>query len=113
MLDTAKTGMVFVLSFILLILQVQFSVGTTFQDMEEVKTIDLNEPSGWVRVPLGSKEKQIKTFVVCMSIISMHQQGRDTRIRQMKVFSPRKSLLSGQLPYDLITPDALQYSFIR
>eukprot|EP01138_Halocafeteria_seosinensis_P014698 gb/GECG01015003.1/.p1 GENE.gb/GECG01015003.1/~~gb/GECG01015003.1/.p1 ORF type:complete len:213 (+),score=29.90 gb/GECG01015003.1/:1-639(+) len=93
--------------------KVQVTAGTTFQDMAAVKTVELAEPSGWVKIPLGTKDGCMKTFIVCISIISMHQQGRDTRIRQAKIFSPRKPLLHGQLPVPLTTPEALQYAFIR
>lgn len=100
-------------------------VGTTFLNLEEVRTIDVREPCVWCTIPLwrkwgedvldnildpeGSegvedeiivdgrsrtkvplwKRKPMRTHLVQICILSMHQNGRDTHVRQVKIFGPR------------------------
>lgn len=102
--------------------RLQVRVGTTFHNLEEVRTIDVWEPCGWCTVPLWRKwgedpldnvldpeggmveddaadgrkakvppwrRKPLRTHLVQICIISMHQNGRDTHLRQVKIFGPR------------------------
>jgi anaphase-promoting complex subunit 10 len=97
-------------------------VGTTFHNLEDVRTVDLREPCGWVTIPLWRKwgedvldtildpelaeveddvgdrrkthvppwkRKPMRAHLVQISILSMHQNGRDTHVRQVKIFGPR------------------------
>ena len=99
-------------------------VGTTFHNLEEVRTVDVREPCGWVTIPLWRKwgedvldnildpamgdekddedtgdgrrarvppwkRKPLRTHLVQICILSMHQNGRDTHVRQVKIFGPR------------------------
>ena len=98
-------------------------VGTTFHNLEEVRTIDVREPCGWCTIPLWRKwgedvldnildpegvdrnddeivdgrrlkvplwkRKPMRTHLVQICIQSMHQNGRDTHVRQVKIFGPR------------------------
>jgi len=93
--------------------------GTTFHDLEEIKVVEMNEPTGWVSVPLHAKadplddriheydddlslnkrrheeremrlrSRPLRTNLIQICILSMAQNGRDTHVRQVKVFSPR------------------------
>ena len=66
------------------------------------------DPSGWIKVDLsqvaadttnqffgrrrtGTAENTIRTHFLQVVVLSMHQNGRDTHIRQVKVFGPRTS----------------------
>jgi hypothetical protein len=97
-------------------------VGTTFHNLEDVRTVDVREPVGWVTIPLWRKwgedvldnildpelaemeddvgdrrkaqvppwkRKPMRAHLVQISILSMHQNGRDTHVRQVKIFGPR------------------------
>lgn len=99
-------------------------VGTTFHNLEEVRTVDVREPCGWCTIPLWRKwgedvldnildpngedredeeqvvngrrtkvplwkRKPMRTHLVQICILSMHQNGRDTHVRQVKIFGPR------------------------
>jgi len=82
--------------------------GTTFHDLVEVRTADLREPAGWVLIPLfpppsespteecpfsfGGDDGVLRTFFLQVCVVSMHQNGRDTHVRQAKVFGPRTPL---------------------
>eukprot|EP00638_Chattonella_subsalsa_P005670 CAMPEP_0117733944 /NCGR_PEP_ID=MMETSP0947-20121206/366_1 /TAXON_ID=44440 /ORGANISM="Chattonella subsalsa, Strain CCMP2191" /LENGTH=210 /DNA_ID=CAMNT_0005548601 /DNA_START=221 /DNA_END=854 /DNA_ORIENTATION=- len=63
--------------------------GSTYQDLVEIKGLELNEPSGWVLIPLNDPTKidsplPLRTFLIQVRILSMHQNGRDNHIRQEK-----------------------------
>eukprot|EP01023_Acetabularia_acetabulum_P017293 TRINITY_DN1860_c0_g1_i2.p1 TRINITY_DN1860_c0_g1~~TRINITY_DN1860_c0_g1_i2.p1 ORF type:complete len:215 (+),score=17.32 TRINITY_DN1860_c0_g1_i2:70-645(+) len=71
--------------------KVQIRIGTNMRDMREVRTVEFEEPVGWVQVPLCQKGgKCAQTFMVQIVVLCNHQNGRDTHIRQIKVFSPRE-----------------------
>lgn len=95
--------------------QLSIRTGITFHELEEVKVVELNEPIGWVSVPLyaepdpfedddednnmendsendenkNRKRKPLRTYLLQVCIVSMHQNGRDLHCRQVKVFGPR------------------------
>ena len=56
-------------------------MGSTFHDLREVTSIELNEPRGWVSIPLckeGDENESAGTrahFVQAV-ILSMHQNGK-------------------------------------
>jgi anaphase-promoting complex subunit 10 len=86
--------------------------GVTFHDLEEVKVVEMHEPSGWISVPLHAeidpldnepdegadddeekesrrKRKPLRTHFIQICVLSMAQNGRDTHVRQVKLFGPR------------------------
>eukprot|EP00979_Chaetoceros_neogracilis_P001602 scaffold278_cov226-Chaetoceros_neogracile.AAC.7 len=95
--------------------------GVTFHDLEEVKVVEMHEPSGWISVPLHSeidpldddhnnegddddvekesswKRKPLRTHFIQICILSMAQNGRDTHVRQVKLFGPRAAGDAGQI----------------
>eukprot|EP00484_Ammonia_sp_Unknown_P007047 CAMPEP_0197057634 /NCGR_PEP_ID=MMETSP1384-20130603/99210_1 /TAXON_ID=29189 /ORGANISM="Ammonia sp." /LENGTH=270 /DNA_ID=CAMNT_0042492133 /DNA_START=16 /DNA_END=828 /DNA_ORIENTATION=- len=54
----------------------------------------LNEPVGWIVLPLHAHKRQnvhdkyLKTNKIIFEIQSSHQSGRDTHIRQIKIYAP-------------------------
>jgi len=102
--------------------KISVRAGMTFHDLEEVRVIDLNEPNGWVSVPLvrrmdhleleeedeenllnkenGNDSEELNTAIrrpirahfIQICVVAMHQNGRDTHIRQVKVFGPRSEV---------------------
>lgn len=111
--------------------------GYNTHELIDVSTIELSEPSGWVVIPL---EDCIATQLMAgiqfiqVKILSMHQngkeilhvtshifdfihdtQGRDTHIRQIKIFgleNSTKSVASFGMEH-FISPEMMQYSSIR
>ena len=85
-------------------------IGTCTHDLHDLVTIDINEPVGWVNVPLKSNNNTntnnsdnnsdndnnnidyIKTFFIQIRFLAMHQNGRDAHIRSIKLYSPRKGM---------------------
>eukprot|EP00752_Nemacystus_decipiens_P012872 g11396.t1 len=105
--------------------------GSSFHDLVEVTVKELHEPLGWVRVPLfapgtggpaaiaadaagGSEGPVLRAHFLQICVVAMHQNGRDTHIRQVKVFGPR--LASAQHDPSLlefISPEFETFSCIR
>ncbi|SPP75334.1 anaphase-promoting complex subunit 10 [Drosophila guanche] len=63
--------------------------GTNFNDLQELQVMDLAEPTGWVQVPIkDGNVKSIRTFMLQIAVISNHQNGRDTHMRQIRIHAP-------------------------
>lgn len=73
--------------------KISIRVGTTFHDLKEVHVMELEEPCDWVKVPIGKlfddEAEILRTHFIQVSIMLMHQNGRDTHVRQVKLFGPR------------------------
>lgn len=73
--------------------KISIRVGSTYSDLREIKSVDLLEPQGWVLIPLTNEDAPDdcpKAWILQLAILANHQNGRDTHIRQVKVFSPRQ-----------------------
>uniref|UniRef100_A0A8I5U7B8 Anaphase-promoting complex subunit 10 n=1 Tax=Pongo abelii TaxID=9601 RepID=A0A8I5U7B8_PONAB len=59
--------------------------------MDPIYTIQLElvEPSGWIHVPLTDNHKKpTRTFMIQIAVLANHQNGRDTHMRQIKIYTP-------------------------
>lgn len=92
--------------------KISIKAGTTFHDLVEIQVVNLKEPQGWVKVPVRnpyadgpngpgslvgmdtgeSQGSVLRAFFLQISIIAMHQNGRDTHVRQAKIYGPRSAL---------------------
>lgn len=76
--------------------RISIRAGNHFNDLQEIEAIDLQEPTGWTFIPLQSAvnasessiPKPLRTFMVQIAVLSNHQNGRDTHMRQIKIFAP-------------------------
>ncbi|KAJ8676502.1 hypothetical protein QAD02_012289 [Eretmocerus hayati] len=97
--------------------RISVRAGTNFNDLQEVEVMDLTEPSGWVIIPIkDDKERPIRTFMIQIAVITNHQNGRDTHMRQIKVHSPVENHLgihSLLVPGRFLTNEFLRYTTIR
>lgn len=69
----------------------KFSVraGTTWNDVEEVVTMEQESPDGWVCVDLRNVEgDSVFASMLQLVILSNHQQGRDSHLRCFKLYGP-------------------------
>mmetsp|Transcript_43774 Transcript_43774/g.68522 ORF Transcript_43774/g.68522 Transcript_43774/m.68522 type:complete len:131 (+) Transcript_43774:468-860(+) len=82
--------------------KISIRAGTHFHDLQEVKEVSLEEPSGWLSVPLSKKDlshseneseeysdESLRAFMLQVAVLANHENGRDSHIRQIKVFGPR------------------------
>ncbi|XP_067000450.1 anaphase-promoting complex subunit 10 [Anabrus simplex] len=95
--------------------RISIRAGTNFNDLQEVEVIDLNEPTGWVLIPVKDiNEKPIRTFMIQIAVISNHQNGRDTHMRQIKIHSPMQNRSVGIGEFgNFVTVACQQYSCVR
>eukprot|EP00428_Durinskia_dybowskii_P079406 CAMPEP_0170449318 /NCGR_PEP_ID=MMETSP0117_2-20130122/51184_1 /TAXON_ID=400756 /ORGANISM="Durinskia baltica, Strain CSIRO CS-38" /LENGTH=190 /DNA_ID=CAMNT_0010710559 /DNA_START=127 /DNA_END=699 /DNA_ORIENTATION=+ len=97
------------------------SSGTSTHDLMDITTVELNEPVGWVILPLLSNDSNdgdtgpLHTHFLQIKILSMHQNGRDSHIRQVKILGPRTSpRVMGDYTYDSFKTVAMQqFALIR
>lgn len=99
--------------------------GTTIHDVVDITTIELNDPKGWVIIDLtdstqgnssvDSSALPLRTHLLQVRIQSMHQNGRDTHIRQIKVLGPRETpVVMGDVRLDAFkTNEMSQFSLLR
>ncbi len=96
--------------------QLSIRIGNGNQDFQEVQVVELKEPESWVRIPLslysdthrnpkkssslnlrdkscGGAVDFIKTHALQNAVLANHQNGRDTHLRQVKVFGPTHEVL--------------------
>uniref|UniRef100_A0A8C5RIL9 Anaphase-promoting complex subunit 10 n=2 Tax=Elapidae TaxID=8602 RepID=A0A8C5RIL9_LATLA len=77
------------------------------------KQLELVEPSGWIHVPLtDTHKKPIRTFMIQIAVLANHQNGRDTHMRQIKVYTPVEESSIGKFPR-CTTIDFMMYRSIR
>lgn len=90
--------------------------GTSLAELRLVRTVELDEPQGWVHLSLvargGAPARRpphpppagppppppgpgVRAYVVQVVVQSNHQNGRDTHVRQVKVFGPRLCVCFG------------------
>ncbi len=91
--------------------------GTNFNDLQEIEVVELNEPAGWVVIPLKDlNDRLVRTFMVQIAVIANHQQGRDTHLRQIKIHSPmeeKKVTAAAQQMANWNTTEMLQFVNVR
>ena len=51
--------------------------------------MELTEPSGWVYIPVESPSgRPLRANMIQFAVITNHQNGRDTHLRLLEVYSP-------------------------
>merc|ERR1711959_59317 len=88
-------------------------IGTAQHDLQEIQVVDLKEPDGWITIHLarprgeaqcpsspscvprdlevGGAQNFVRAHFIQLAVLSNHQNGRDTHIRQIQVYGPRLS----------------------
>ena len=89
--------------------------GTNFNDLQEIEVVELQEPSGWIVIPLKDlNERLVRTFMLQIAVLQNHQQGRDTHLRQIKVHSPVEHKVVSTAECALFeTPEMKQFQYLR
>lgn len=82
--------------------KISIRAGNHFQDLQEIELLELNEPTGWVQIGLkDSHDMPVRAFLIQIAVLSNHQNGRDTHIRQIKVHSPVESTVASIVPFPM------------
>ncbi|KAK7801346.1 hypothetical protein U0070_005829, partial [Myodes glareolus] len=82
-------------------------------DGTKLDQLELVEPSGWIHVPLTDNHKKpTRTFMIQIAVLANHQNGRDTHMRQIKIYTPVEESSIGKFPR-CTTIDFMMYRSIR
>eukprot|EP00439_Symbiodinium_sp_Y106_P049281 s2345_g6.t1 len=120
--------------------RISVRIGTAHHDLQEVQVVELKEPDGWITIPLakpsfrpvelppsctlrdsemGGAREFVRTHFIQLAVLTNHQNGRDTHIRQIKVLGPRSAMRSSAdaprevCPLKLQTRELQQFASIR
>jgi anaphase-promoting complex subunit 10 len=90
-------------------------IGTRWSDMKVLRTDEVQEPQGWIVIPLGKGSVSgYPGRILQIGILANHQNGRDTHVRQIKVFGPREDVLSSiRSDVRWMTSEATMYATCR
>lgn len=95
--------------------KISVNVGNSTSDLWEVQTVELDEPLGWFNFSLGTMKgeefKVAKIHLAQFVVLQNQHNGRDTHIRQVKLFGPREDF---ETPFGKLTSEEyIKYSYLR
>ena len=98
--------------------RISIRAGTSLHDLVDIAMVELNEPVGWVTVNLADPYDNalpLRVHLLQVRVMSMHQNGRDTHIRQLKILGPKESpVVMGGIRLDkFMTTDMVQFAQVR
>ncbi|KAF9312183.1 Anaphase-promoting complex subunit 10 [Podila horticola] len=90
--------------------------GTDFHDLKELVMLELEDLSGWTNIKLEDSPgsgKAPQMFLLQFAVLLNQQSGKDTHIRQLKIFSTKEPALiqDEQIPFE--DPKFMQFANIR
>jgi anaphase-promoting complex subunit 10 len=92
----------------------------SFNEMVEIKSVEFEEPVGWFKISLEEKNSKgelikpyIKTMAIQLVILQNTHNGRDTHIRNIKIYSPREHKSHDLSNPYFISPSYTQFQVIR
>ncbi|CAN7941165.1 unnamed protein product, partial [Ixodes hexagonus] len=91
---------------------VSVSAGNDPHDMRTLGVLSLSRPSGWVLLEV---RRPLRAFCLQVAVRVNEGSGRDTRVRQMKVYSPAEETVVSALskPAAFSTQECQMFSRIR
>ncbi|KAG5535909.1 hypothetical protein RHGRI_023626 [Rhododendron griersonianum] len=92
--------------------KISIRAGDGFQNLKEIKSVELVKPTGWVYISLSGNDPQetfVNTFMLQIAVLSNHLNGRDTHVRQIKVYGPRLNPIPRQ-PFQFTSREFITYS---
>lgn len=95
--------------------RIQVHCGTGIHDLQEVAQLDLSMPRGWTHMMLTEVRPDhiMKTYFVRLVVTANHQNGKDTHIRALKVYSPSKPSILDDSEIEFTTVPMLSETVIR
>ena len=104
--------------------KISIRVGSTFHDLQEIHVEELNEPAGWVTIlppsecspeatEGGELKEPLRTHFIQVAILANHQNGRDTHIRQINIYTPRRHLGQHMCQQEFSSVAFQQYATVR
>jgi anaphase-promoting complex subunit 10 len=103
--------------------KISLAIGSSTHDLMDLFVTELNEPVGWIvidvtKLPIPNADSDVsgvRGHLLQFKVLSMHQNGKDTHVRQIKVFGRREAqrVMANLYPKDFKTVQMSQYSVIR
>ncbi|KAI8892105.1 anaphase-promoting complex, subunit 10/DOC domain-containing protein [Globomyces pollinis-pini] len=66
---------------------IQIKAGTSLENLQHVKKVDLSDLSGWVEIEMNEENLFINAFLVQFIILNNHLNGKDTHVRGIELYS--------------------------
>ncbi|GAB2283912.1 Anaphase-promoting complex subunit 10 [Dionaea muscipula] len=95
--------------------KISICAGDGFHNLKEIKTVELVKPTGWVHISLSGndpRETFVNTFLLQIAVLSNHLNGKDTHVRQLKVYGPPPNPIPHQ-PLQFTSTECIMYSMVR
>jgi anaphase-promoting complex subunit 10 len=99
---------------------ISIRAGTSCHDFKEVRCVEIFKPNGWVRIRLdrerGTVSPYLRAYFIQVAVLANHQNGRDTHVRQIKIFGPRRDqarALGRSLQLEFKSPKFTAYASVR
>lgn len=95
---------------------VSIRAGTNFHDLRELEQKELTEPAGWVVFPLRTPDdRPLRTYHIQVAVITNHQNGRDTHMRQVRVHAPveRRGVMVEPAVGTFVSVECSQFACVR
>eukprot|EP00730_Choanoeca_flexa_P011952 TRINITY_DN2966_c0_g1_i1.p1 TRINITY_DN2966_c0_g1~~TRINITY_DN2966_c0_g1_i1.p1 ORF type:complete len:196 (+),score=39.85 TRINITY_DN2966_c0_g1_i1:146-733(+) len=96
--------------------KVSVRIGSSLSDLKEVRVAMFGEVEGWRDLSLLVDDEPYAGFVIQIAVLTNHQNGRDTHMRGVKVFSPRlpqRTPLSSEYLAGFVTTEMTQFEHLR
>ncbi len=88
--------------------------GTYLQDLREVKQFQISEASGWISLSVtSSRGEPLKASMLQIAVLANYQNGRDTHLRQVRVYAPQPEAYVMAHPFPPTTLEFSAFSVIR
>lgn len=69
--------------------KISIRAGSSYFDLQEIEQIEMDKPTGWVMISLkDGNDAPVRACHIQIAILGNHQSGRDTHLRQVKIYSP-------------------------
>mmetsp|Transcript_40000 Transcript_40000/g.66838 ORF Transcript_40000/g.66838 Transcript_40000/m.66838 type:complete len:178 (-) Transcript_40000:32-565(-) len=72
--------------------RISIRAGSNLHDLQEIRCVTVEEPKGWCTVSVSSASGKgcLRAHLLQIAILANHQGGRDTHVRQIKIYGPRQ-----------------------
>lgn len=68
--------------------KISIRAGNSYFDLQEIEQIEMDKPTGWVVIDLkDTNDSPIRACHIQIAVLGNHQNGRDTHLRQVKIYS--------------------------
>eukprot|EP00761_Pharyngomonas_kirbyi_P010449 gb/GECH01010469.1/.p1 GENE.gb/GECH01010469.1/~~gb/GECH01010469.1/.p1 ORF type:complete len:188 (+),score=46.09 gb/GECH01010469.1/:1-564(+) len=104
--------------------EISILTATDYHHLQEVRSVLLEEPCGWVTIDLTENDEgqpntieqpnEIEATHLRLSVHANHQNGKDSHIRQIKIFGPISgSIMSNKEPIGFTSNSFAAFEGIR